>query len=210
MLPDATSWPFLSLLCSWGCWAPKAALPRLPSELGQWEVLEGTGRAGGKEKTGYQSLCLKQCLCSSCISSVAPAPGSRMLLLVMPPPPLSLWPWGGDSSPTASLWDASIILSLASQWFHHLYNQLPILKSLCLKDLELFLFYYHSVCCWCWIFSFCILWSRAHRSWMCLQFSGGMLHYPYIIKVILSWSWILIVVLLNFYQQSKVSSSLAI
>lgn len=148
MLPDATSWPFLSLLCSWGCWAPKAALPRLPSELGQWEALEGTGRAGGKEKTGYQSLCLKKCLCSSYISSVAPASGSRMLVLVMPPPPLSLWPWGGGSSPIASLWDASIILSLESQWFHHLYNQLPILKSLCLKDLELFLFYYHSVCCW--------------------------------------------------------------
>lgn len=117
---------------------------------------------GEQEEKRRQGMCYLFHLSASgnisaaATSPLAPISGSRMLLPVMPPFHCPFGPEVVAASPCCYPLGCLTILSLESQWFHHLYNQVPALQFLSLKDLEFFLFYYHSMC-WHWILSFCIL-----------------------------------------------------
>lgn len=139
---------------------------------------------------------------------MAPALSSKTLLLAMPLCP------SGPGVAAAALCCLSLEI-LTVSLFSLVYNQLPILSSLCLKGLESFLLCCCSICYWCWLdlLILCSTQTEAeltgHRC--AYSFQGGFL-YPYIIETIFSWSWVLIAAILNFYQQSGISlgSSLSV
>lgn len=103
------------LLCipgwGWGALSPTGCATQTP--FSTWPMSGYAGRQESRRKT-TDTVQHISCLSawgsisrSSYNFSVAPAPSSRMLLLVTLPAPSSLWPWGRKNLSVPSLWDAS-------------------------------------------------------------------------------------------------------